>query len=239
LFNNKIKKIECLENLVNLQTLVLSFNEIEEITGLSKNVNLKKLDLNHNFIRLIQNMENQKDLTYLDLRHNWITEVTQVEHIADTCTNLKELGLKCNPLANKKNYRMLVFNSFKNLQKLDAQAITDKDTETGEQYSKELTWDMVMDHLRSQKKNFQMDKIMSDENEDEDSQAGSQQNSWERQVEELILNHMQICRIQNLEKFTNLRKLKLLNNNISVIPGLENLRVLEELSLEKNKLTGI
>ena len=98
---------------------------------------------------------------------------------------------------------------------------------------------MVMEHLRSQKKNFQMDKILSDENEDEDSQAGSQQNSWERQVEELILNHMQICRIQNLEKFTNLRKLKLLNNNISLIQGLENLRVLEELSLEKNKLTGI
>ena len=96
-----------------------------------------------------------------------------------------------------------------------------------------------MEHLRSQKKNFQMDKILSDENEDEDSQAGSQQNSWERQVEELILNHMQICRIQNLEKFTNLRKLKLLNNNISLIQGLENLRVLEELSLEKNKLTGI
>ena len=96
-----------------------------------------------------------------------------------------------------------------------------------------------MEHLRSQKKNFQMDKILSDENEDEDSQAGSQQNSWERKVEELILNHMQICRIQNLEKFTNLRKLKLLNNNISLIQGLENLRVLEELSLEKNKLTGI
>ena len=50
---------------------------------------------------------------------------------------------------------------------------------------------------------------------------------------------MKICRIQNLEKFTNLRKLKLLNNNITVIQGLENLRVLEELSLEKNKLTGI
>jgi Leucine-rich repeat (LRR) protein len=36
-----------------------------------------------------------------------------------------------------------------------------------------------------------------------------------------------------------LRKLKLLDNNIAVIQGLENLRVLEELSLEKNKLQGI
>ena len=34
LFNNKIKKIECLDSLVNLTTLILSFNEIEEIEGL-------------------------------------------------------------------------------------------------------------------------------------------------------------------------------------------------------------
>ena len=35
LFNNKIKKIENLNGLINLQTLILSFNEIEEIEGLS------------------------------------------------------------------------------------------------------------------------------------------------------------------------------------------------------------
>ena len=34
LFNNKIKKIENLNGLINLQTLILSFNEIEEIEGL-------------------------------------------------------------------------------------------------------------------------------------------------------------------------------------------------------------
>lgn len=31
LFNNKIKRIECMESLPNLLTLILSFNEIEEI----------------------------------------------------------------------------------------------------------------------------------------------------------------------------------------------------------------
>ena len=35
LFNNKIKKIENLNGLISLQTLILSFNEIEEIEGLS------------------------------------------------------------------------------------------------------------------------------------------------------------------------------------------------------------
>ena len=42
-----------------------------------------------------------------------------------------------------------------------------------------------------------------------------------------------------MDSFVNLRKLKLLDNHITEIEGLENLRVLEELSLEKNKLTGI
>ena len=57
LFNNKIKKIENLNGLMNLQTLILSFNEIEEIEGLSQNASLIKLDLNHNFIRFIRNLE--------------------------------------------------------------------------------------------------------------------------------------------------------------------------------------
>jgi hypothetical protein len=83
-----------------------------------------------------------------------------------------------------------------------------------------------------------MDQQSTEENDDTESKTGSQ-NNWERQVEELVLNHMQICKIQCLEKFINLRKLKLLDNNILVIQGLETLRVLEELSLEKNKLQGI
>ena len=58
LFNNKIKKIECMDALPNLLTLILSFNEIEEIEGLSKNTKLRKLDLNHNFIRQVKNLQN-------------------------------------------------------------------------------------------------------------------------------------------------------------------------------------
>jgi len=65
------------------------------------------------------------------------------------------------------------------------------------------------------------------------------QNSWERQIEEIVLNHRYISKIGHLDSFINLRKLKLLDNCIAEIEGLENLRVLEELSLEKNKITAI
>lgn len=53
LFNNKIKKIEHLKQLPNLETLILAFNEIDLIEGLDYNYNLRKLDLGHNFIRAI------------------------------------------------------------------------------------------------------------------------------------------------------------------------------------------
>ena len=53
LFQNRIKKIKGLERLVNLSTLVLSFNEIETMEDLGNCKVLKRLDLNHNFIRII------------------------------------------------------------------------------------------------------------------------------------------------------------------------------------------
>ena len=36
LFSNRIKKIKNLERLINLNTLILSFNELEQIEGLSE-----------------------------------------------------------------------------------------------------------------------------------------------------------------------------------------------------------
>ena len=101
---------------------------------------------------------------------------------------------------------------------------------------------MIHEYLKNQKKNYQITSEAQQNAENEAAAAGivlDQQNSWERQVEEICLNHKKISKIGFLESFVNLRKLKLLDNNIQEIEGLESLRVLEELSLEKNKLTGI
>jgi len=60
---------------------------------------------------------------------------------------------------------------------------------------------------------------------------------WEARVESLILNHKQICRVSpTLNEFTALRKLSLVDNLLSRIEGLENCKLIEELSLEKNKI---
>ena len=51
LFNNCIRKIQSLDQLTSLETLILSYNQIEQIQGLGTCQSLQKLDLNHNFIR--------------------------------------------------------------------------------------------------------------------------------------------------------------------------------------------
>ena len=63
--------------------------------------------------------------------------------------------------------------------------------------------------------------------------------NYERSVEELNLSHMKIGKIANLTPFVSLRKLTLLDNDLTEICGLESCRVLEELSLEKNYITHI
>ena len=45
--------MEALDGLVNLEILILSFNQIQEIKGLTKNENLVRLEINNNFIRKI------------------------------------------------------------------------------------------------------------------------------------------------------------------------------------------
>ncbi len=52
----------------------------------------------------------------------------------------------------------------------------------------------------------------------------------------LILSHKQIHKIEQLDPFINLRKLQLNDNSILRIEGLTRCKLLEELSLEKNKI---
>lgn len=139
LFNNKIKKINGMGGLYNLKTLILSFNEIEEIEQLERCQNLIKLDLHNNFIRQIKNLEGKEKLTFLDLTHNWISDWTQIEHIKSNVTNLKELGLKCNPISTKKTYRAQIFTKLNNLSKLDGSSISEKDQDLVDNEMKTLS----------------------------------------------------------------------------------------------------
>lgn len=129
LFNNKIRRIQGLEAMVNLKTLILSFNELENMEGLQNCNSLVKLDLHNNFIRQISHLENKDNLVFLDLTHNWISDWSMLETVSTHCNSLKEFGMKCNPIATKKDYRSMVFAKLSHLSKLDGQSFTDKDME--------------------------------------------------------------------------------------------------------------
>jgi Leucine-rich repeat (LRR) protein len=51
--------MEFFDNMDNLQTLILSFNELDKIQGLQNCKQLKRLELNHNFIKEIQGLDNK------------------------------------------------------------------------------------------------------------------------------------------------------------------------------------
>lgn len=115
LFNNKIRRIQGLDAMVNLKTLILSFNELENMDGLENCNNLVKLDLHNNFIRQISHVENKENLVFLDLTHNWISDWGMVDLVSTHCNSLKEFGMKCNPLATKKDYRSMMFSKLSHI----------------------------------------------------------------------------------------------------------------------------
>jgi Leucine-rich repeat (LRR) protein len=66
----------------------------------------------------------------LDISHNYIVDIDTLKTIKASCTTLKELGFKCNPLADKKSYRSMIFGVLNKLVKLDGFIFSDKDKES-------------------------------------------------------------------------------------------------------------
>lgn len=112
---------------------------------------MKRLDLNHNFIRRIEGLDGKGALQNLNLTNNWISDINQIEHLRIHCPNLKELSLKCNPIAAKKSYRPTVFQRLLStgLAKLDGIAMSDKDKERVRSDNTLLTRDLVIEALKS------------------------------------------------------------------------------------------
>ena len=86
---------------------------------------------------------------HLDLRSNWITESSSIDHIEQYLVKLQELGLKCNPMANKQSYRSQIFKKIPHLKKLDGQSFSDRDKESGERGGRELTQAIIIENLKA------------------------------------------------------------------------------------------
>lgn len=115
--NNKIRKIENVDHLVNLEWLDLSFNQIRKIDGLGTLSKLRTLVLSSNRVDAIENLEGSPDLEILSLADNRITNLAEVEALR-TFKNLKVLNLKGNPVVDVEDFHNTAY-AFLNLDFLD------------------------------------------------------------------------------------------------------------------------
>jgi hypothetical protein len=99
----------------------------------------------------------------------------QLEHMRKNCPALKELSLKCNPIAAKKLYRQICFERIRTLQTLDQAQISEKDKVLAWQgfNTQTLSPDVILSCIR--KHNPSSKNLYSiDDEEDGD---------WERSIE--------------------------------------------------------
>ena len=156
-------------------------------------------------------------MVHLDLTYNWITDWYQIEHVKSHCPNLKELGMRCNPLASKKSYRAQIFTKLNYLQKLDGFSFSDKDKERVNDEMKVISISLIMDAVKDQRKGIfdasASDNNLSGERNEESGDEGAggadedasyedkiqKKLEWEKNIELLNLAHRQITMIKNLE----------------------------------------
>ncbi|KAG8821722.1 hypothetical protein FRC17_009742 [Serendipita sp. 399] len=96
---NKLTKIENLDNLQKLRLLSIQSNRITKIEGLDKLVNLEELYISHNGLETIEGLENNTKLTTLDVGNNQITAVENISHLKD----LQEFWASYNQISDIKS----------------------------------------------------------------------------------------------------------------------------------------
>ena len=98
-----LRKIEALDNYVNLNSLWLENNSIRQISGISHLEKLTMLYLQHNHIERIDGISTLVNLVTLNLSYN---SITVIENLSG-CTSLETLDLSNNMIIDYKDCRGL------------------------------------------------------------------------------------------------------------------------------------
>lgn len=103
LSDNEIAKMEGLENLRNLQELNLEDNKIPKMEGLEQCLHIRRLELGKNKIQKIENLSGLKELTLLSLEDNEISSLNGVQ----TVSSLMELYVSNNRIDSLKEVNFM------------------------------------------------------------------------------------------------------------------------------------
>jgi len=93
---NKIAKLENLGSLKRLKILALQSNRITKIEGLDDLESLEELYVSHNGVERLENLEHNLRLTTLDVGNNFVPAIENVSHLK----SLTELWINNNKIPN-------------------------------------------------------------------------------------------------------------------------------------------
>ena len=148
---NRIKKIENLHSLCNLDVLDLHSNMIGTIENVAHLAELRVFNLEDNRVQIVNRLEGLHALAELNLRNNQVTRaegfsklnhlkrlllasnrLTSLDDAGDLLqtTHLLELTMDNNPLCNEPFYRQNLINSIRHLRQLDNKRITEEERRT-------------------------------------------------------------------------------------------------------------
>jgi len=243
LHGNAIRRIEGLQDLVNLKTLVLSFNEIAKIEGLAELQSLERLELGFNLIKRLEGVRGLTALKHLELNNNLLYRLEDLNALKKYTPGLTHLNLRTNAICDNKSYRGIVLRRLMQLDVLDGVVVTEEDRVRAAENSSLLTAQLIQDNAFTRRRGtWSAVNAAAGAASTEDGAAGSskaEEEDWWVQVEELVLEHQRVRRLQNLDKLVRMRRASFCDNELSRIEGLDACTSLEELSLEDNRLLAI
>ncbi|CAD8102224.1 unnamed protein product [Paramecium sonneborni] len=140
LSNQKIGNIDCLTECIHLVQLNLQNNQISDISPLKVMKDLAFLNISNNQITQLD-LGELYCLQNLQAKGNFIKSVKAIEYL-DRIRVLRTLYLQCasgdqkNPICDLNNYRNVIFNTIKALQRLDGYT-REQEYNTGQELQKE------------------------------------------------------------------------------------------------------
>lgn len=250
LSSNKLSKIKCLDNLVNLSHLDISHNSIFDISTVNFLKNIKELNLSDNLLKEIINFKLPK-LEKLNLDSNLLTGLPNLTNLI----NLKSLSIKNNKINHLSNLAVLVsleklclssnkiedtldLSHLKNLQYADLNNNSIETILFSEKASNLKYLDLKNNRISKVAFLKYCSKLLELHLDYNDllSLEGIENSEI---LEKLSASNNNIISINGIEKLTRLLHLNLSNNEIKNTSNLENLTNLSSLNLSRNKIMSI
>ena len=95
-------------------------NKIERIEGIEELTHLNTLDLSFNKLTKLENLENQKELTDLWLNYNKLKHYDDFKEVEKIKDSLKTIYLQNNPVSMNPNYRQKIIELVPNIEQIDS-----------------------------------------------------------------------------------------------------------------------